>query len=58
MRSIYFYIIWAKTVKINKCEVCGKRIEVSSNRQKYCNKCWKEKERELRKEINKKEGIS
>ena len=37
-----------------QCEVCGKRIEVSSNRQKYCDKCWKEKERELRKEINKK----
>jgi hypothetical protein len=37
-----------------QCEMCGKRIEVSSNRQRYCDKCWKEKERELRKEINKK----
>jgi hypothetical protein len=36
------------------CEVCTSRIEAKNNRKKYCNDCWEEKEKELRKEINKK----
>ena len=24
------------------CEVCGKRVQVTSNRIKYCDSCWKE----------------
>ena len=27
--------------------------ETTSNRQKFCRNCWKEKEKELRKDINK-----
>jgi hypothetical protein len=30
-----------------QCEVCGDRIEQNTNRQKYCAKCWKVKEKEL-----------
>ena len=35
------------------CEKCGKRITYYSNR-KYCDECWKKKEKELRRDINKK----
>jgi len=37
-----------------KCQKCQKIIKVKNNRQKYCEECWKEKERELRVDINKK----
>lgn len=37
-----------------QCEGCGKRIETSNNRTKYCNSCWDIKEKELRREINRK----
>lgn len=36
-----------------QCESCHKLIKPKSNRQKYCKNCWEEKERELRKDINK-----
>ncbi|MEK4907352.1 hypothetical protein [Niallia sp. FSL M8-0099] len=41
-----------KNLEINlknttQCESCGKRIIIKSNRTKYCEKCWKEKEREI-----------
>ena len=36
------------------CEVCGKRIEATNNRVKYCDECWKSRKRLIRKEINKK----
>ncbi len=38
----------------NYCINCGKKITKKSNRQKYCDECWKEKEREIRVKINKK----
>jgi len=31
----------------------NKLIKPKSNRQKFCRSCWREKERELRKDINK-----
>jgi hypothetical protein len=31
-----------------QCECCGKRIEIISNRTKYCDKCWQEKEKKLK----------
>lgn len=37
-----------------QCESCGKRIQVKTNRSKYCDRCWEEREKEIRKEINKK----
>src|SRR5690606_22847270 len=37
-----------------QCECCGERIEVTNNRVKYCEECWSDKEREIRKEINRK----
>lgn len=30
-----------------QCECCGVRVEVVNNRVKYCNECWKERQREL-----------
>lgn len=36
-----------------QCENCNKLIKPKSNRQKFCRNCWKEKEKELRKDINK-----
>ncbi len=36
-----------------QCESCNKLIKPKSNRQKFCRNCWKEKEKELRKDINK-----
>jgi len=30
-----------------QCDYCGVRIEVVNNRVKYCNECWKERQREL-----------
>lgn len=29
------------------CDTCGKRIQNNSNRSKYCESCWKERQREL-----------
>jgi len=53
--NIGYYLDWYNgDSKIIKCESCGKLIRVTSNRKKYCSTCWKEKERELRKDINKK----
>jgi hypothetical protein len=31
-----------------QCECCGVRIEVTSNRSKYCDDCWKVKQKELK----------
>ncbi|GED25191.1 hypothetical protein BAG01nite_12930 [Brevibacillus agri] len=31
-----------------QCDGCGERIEAVSNRKKYCNVCWREKERQLK----------
>ncbi|PGZ96964.1 hypothetical protein COE51_16480 [Bacillus pseudomycoides] len=36
-----------------QCESCGKRVEIQSNRKKYCIDCWKEKEREIWRESKK-----
>lgn len=36
------------------CESCGTRIEVTSNRRKYCDSCWKDKEKELWRESKRK----
>lgn len=41
-------------VKYIYCEKCGTLVEQKNNRHMYCDKCWKERERELRTEINKK----
>lgn len=30
--------------------LCGGKVKEKSNRSKYCGKCWKEKERELKRE--------
>ena len=35
------------------CVRCGKIIKSTSNRTKYCPECWKEEERKLRVDINK-----
>jgi hypothetical protein len=37
-----------------QCENCGVRIETTSNRSKFCDSCWKQQEKILRKEINRK----
>ncbi len=36
-----------------QCQSCGERIEVTSNRRKYCDECWKVKNREqVRERVN------
>lgn len=35
------------------CEICGKRVENTSNNRKYCNDCWKE----IRKEQNREKAL-
>jgi hypothetical protein len=37
-----------------QCECCGKRIETKSNRIKYCENCWKEKQKNWQRESMKK----
>lgn len=41
-------------VKRKYCESCGELIIQSSNRKKYCKKCWKEKRKEKDREYQKK----
>jgi predicted amidophosphoribosyltransferase len=39
---------------IGRCEDCGKRIKITNNRGKYCNECWKERQKEWQRESMKK----
>ena len=49
--NIGYYFDWYNNdPKIIKCSDCGKLIKVTSNRQKYCPTCWKEKEKELKRD--------
>jgi len=52
--SVYKLYKSYKDGKIMNCEVCGNSTTKNSNRQSMCEKCWKEKEREIRVSINKK----
>lgn len=40
------YLRW-RGENIGNCEVCGIRIKIVNNRVKYCDECWKGKQREL-----------
>jgi hypothetical protein len=40
--------------KTIQCEICSIRIEVTGNRRKYCEKCWREKQKEWQRESMKK----
>lgn len=50
---MYMRDIKPKEIKQKKCAICGVDIETTSNRKKYCEKCWKTRLKELRKESNK-----
>jgi len=39
--------------KTSNCTNCGTLIEVKSNRQKFCDECWKEELKKIRVDINK-----
>lgn len=43
------YLKW-RGENIGKCDVCGVRIEVKGKNQKYCKKCWNEREKEIKRE--------
>lgn len=51
---VYYYFAANEPDRYGKCEKCGKIIEITSNRKMYCRSCWRERERALRKEINRK----
>ncbi|NMA31161.1 MAG: hypothetical protein GX941_05080 [Candidatus Methanofastidiosa archaeon] len=51
---IDYYMQLIEPENYKKCEECGVVIKITSNRKTYCDSCWREIERELRKEINKK----
>lgn len=42
------YLSLVEPEKYQNCEKCGDLIEQVNNRQKYCKSCWKEVERELK----------
>lgn len=46
---IYHYYKWKDEKSVVECDVCGRPILKTSNRKKYCNSCWKEKDLELNK---------
>lgn len=48
----YLFDIYKGNNKIKICEGdgCGKFVRVTSNRVKYCKVCWKEKEKEIKRE--------
>lgn len=50
----YYYDLHKGLNKVKECEKCYDPIRANSNRTKYCEVCWEEKEKELRKNINKK----
>ena len=49
----HYYDLYHGVGKIKMCERCENPIQAKNNRMKYCESCWKERERELRKVINK-----
>jgi hypothetical protein len=49
---IYYYLRLIKPEKYKECE-CGVPIKITSNNQKYCKVCWKEREKELWRESKK-----
>ena len=40
--------------KSKPCIICGERIEMERETKQFCDKCWIEREKRIRKEINKK----
>jgi hypothetical protein len=48
------YLKWRGTARIGTCEICGKLIELKSNKTKYCSQCSKEKQKEWQRESMKK----
>ena len=56
-QPITWYLEYRQGIKYKKCEKCGKRFEVKSNKntsQKKCFTCQKKYEKEIKREINKK----
>lgn len=43
---VYYYLQLLEPDKYKECENCGAIIRITSNRKKYCRKCWKIKEQE------------
>jgi hypothetical protein len=50
---VYEYSKWCGESIVN-CELCNVLVRQSSNRKKYCDACWKEKEREIWRENKRK----
>ena len=46
----YYFDLYNGDPKIINCNECGKLIKATSNRQKFCRSCWREKERELKRD--------
>ncbi|MCA1021626.1 hypothetical protein [Halobacillus litoralis] len=49
-----YYDLHIGEKRVKECEECSLPIRVTSNRTKFCTDCWKEREKELRREINRK----
>jgi stress-induced morphogen len=50
----YYFDLYKNENKVKKCECCDTPIKVKSNRHKYCDKCFTEKELEKYRKYNKK----
>ncbi len=49
-----YYDLHIGEKRVKKCEECGLPIRVPSNRTKYCNECWKVKQRKWDREYQRK----
>ncbi|MGJ0846612.1 hypothetical protein ACR77J_07980 [Tissierella praeacuta] len=47
---IYYYYQWKDKGKYIRCDVCGCIEKATNNRTKYCDECWKERHREIKRE--------
>ncbi len=49
---VYYYLKYIGDV-IGNCEVCGRLIRLTSNRQRYCRECWREHRNKYQKNLMK-----
>ncbi|MFS0657376.1 hypothetical protein AB1L07_01960 [Niallia alba] len=44
----YYYDLYKETNRVKECENCSVPVKIKSNRTKYCDICWENKQRELK----------
>jgi hypothetical protein len=52
--DILLYNLKENLKKTKQCECCGERIEIVNSRTTYCEKCWKERQKQLWRENKRK----